>query len=85
MRRMRRKQIYIDHDQDRRLGALARRRGESESHLIREGIDRLLNSPLPCFPDSEAWAQQRRFIDSLIRLGPVKGKRTWTREEIHER
>jgi hypothetical protein len=82
---MRRKQIYIEPDQDRRLQALARRRGESESQLIREGIDRLLNSPLPSSPDPGAWAKQRKFIDSLIRLGPVKGKRAWTREELHER
>lgn len=82
---MRRKQIYIEPNQERGLRALAQRRGKSESELIREGIDRLLSSPLPDSPDPEAWAKQRRFIASLIRLGPVKGKRTWTREEIHER
>jgi len=85
MARMKRKQIYIHPDQDRRLRDLARRQGESESQLIRQGIDRVLNSPLPRSPDPEAWARQRRFIDALIRSGPVKGKRTWTREEIHER
>jgi predicted transcriptional regulator len=85
MARMKRKQIYIEPEQDRRLRVLARRRGKTESQLIREGIDQVLNASFLRTLDHEAWVEQREFIDSLIRQGPVKGRRTWTREELHER
>jgi len=39
---MSRKQTYLDVEQERRLRALSRRRGKSESALIREGINRVL-------------------------------------------
>ncbi len=82
MRRMKRKQIYIEANQDRRLRDLSRRQGRSESELIREGIDRILTDP-PL--DRSAWERQLAFIDSLIRKGPLKGGRTWKREDLYER
>jgi len=85
MRRMKRKQVYIHADQDQRLRALALRNGATESQLLRAGIDRILAEPLPQAPDHQAWVKSRDFIDSLIRRGPVKGGRRWTREEAHER
>jgi len=84
MRRMKRKQVYIQADQDQRLRALARRNRTTESHLLREGINRILAEPLPQAPNHQAWLKSREFIDSLIRRGPVKGGRSWTREEAHE-
>ena len=83
--RMKRKQVYIYADQDRRLRALAHRRGTTESDLVRAGVDRILAEPLPHERDHQAWLKSREFIDSLIRLGPVKGGRRWTREDAHER
>jgi hypothetical protein len=85
MRRMKRKQVYIQADQDQRLRALARRNSTTESHLLREGINRILAEPLPQALDHQAWVKSREFVDSLIRRGPVKGGRSWTREEAHER
>jgi len=85
MRRMKRKQVYIQADQDQRLRALARRNGTTESHLLREGIKRILAEPLPEARDHQAWVKSREFVDSLIRRGPVKGGRSWNREEAHER
>jgi len=85
MKRMKRKQVYIHADQDERLRALARRHGTTESQLLREGVDRILADPLPQALDHQAWVRSREFIDSLIRRGPVKGGRHWTREEVHER
>ncbi|HLY61990.1 MAG TPA: hypothetical protein VKV95_14700 [Terriglobia bacterium] len=85
MSKMKRKQIYLEVDQDRRLGILARNRDATESELIRSGLDLVLSSPLPQALDHQAWLRRRRFIESMIRRGPVKGKRTWTREEAHER
>ena len=85
MKRMKRKQIYIDPDQDRRLGALARRRGRTQSRLVRDGIEGILNNPTASGLDPDAWRQELAFIDSLIRKGPIKGKRTWKREDLYER
>ena len=85
MKRMKRKQVYIHPDQDQRLRALARRNGATESQLLRAGVDRILAEPLPQALDHQAWVKSRDFIDSLIRRGPVKGGRSWTREEAHER
>ena len=82
MRRMKRKQIYLDPDQDRRLRALSRHRGISESELIREGVDRVLEAP-PL--DRSAWERQLALIDSLIAKGPLKGRRAWKREDLYER
>jgi hypothetical protein len=82
MRRMKRRQIYIEANQDRRLRDLSRRHGKSESELIREGINRILADP-PL--DRAAWERELAYIDSLIRKGPLKGARTWKREDLYER
>ena len=84
MARMKRKQIYIELDQDRRLRAMARHRGRTESELIREGINRVLAAPPLRARDQKAWQEELSFIDYLTRLGPVEGKRTWTREELYD-
>jgi hypothetical protein len=84
MARMTRKQIYIEPDQNRRLRALSRRRNKTESELVREGIDRVLSAPPLSARDHKAWKEELAFIDHLTRLGPVKGKRTWTREELYD-
>jgi hypothetical protein len=41
MAAMVRKQVYLGRDQDRKLKALAARRGCTESEVIREAVDRL--------------------------------------------
>lgn len=84
MARMKRKQIYIEADQDRRLRALARRRRRTESELIREGIDRVLAAPALPVRDQKAWKEELAFIDQLTRMGPVPGKRTWTRDDLYD-
>jgi len=84
MGRMKRKQVYLEVEQDRRLRGLARRRGRTESELIREGIDRVLATPPLPTRDSKAWKEELAFIDRLTRLGPVEGKRTWTRDELYD-
>ena len=61
---MSRKQTYLDVEQERRLRALSRRRGKSESALIREGINPVLTDP-PL--DRAAWDRDLAYIDSLIR------------------
>ena len=82
MRRMKRKQIYLEPEQDRRLRVLSRRQGKTASELIREGVNRVLDEP-PL--DRGAWERELAFIDSLIAKGPIKGKRTWKREDLYDR
>ena len=82
MSRMKRKQTYLDVEQERRLRVLSRRQGKSESALIREGINRVLTDP-PL--DRAAWERELAYIDSLIQKGPIRGKRTWKREDLYER
>jgi hypothetical protein len=82
---MKRKQVYIYTEQDQRLRALARRQGTTESNLLRAGVDRILAEAVPQERDHQAWLRSREFIDSLIRLGPVKGERRWTRDNAYER
>ena len=84
MKRMKRKQIYIEANQDRRLHALARRRGVTESELMRDGLNRVINEPLPVEPDPKAWKEVLAYVDSLIAKGPIKGQRTWKREDLYE-
>ncbi len=81
---MKRKQIYLGADQDRRLRAMARRQGKTESELIREGVDRILTAPPLPARDRAAWKKELAFMDQLTKLGPVEGKRTWTREELYD-
>ena len=81
MARMKRKQIYLEAEQDRRLRALSRRQRRSESDLIREGVKRVLDEP-PL--DRAAWEREKAFIESLIRKGPIPGGRTWKREDLYD-
>lgn len=32
----------------------------------------------------DAWAEEKAFIESLIRKGPIVGGRSWTRDELYE-
>ena len=85
MARMKRKQIYLEVDQDRRLRALARRHGKTESQLIRDGINRTLDDPTALGLNRKAWEEESAFIKALIQKGPIEGKRTWKREDLYDR
>ena len=84
MKRMEREQVYLEADQNRRLRALARDQGVTESELIRGGVNRVLNEPVPFEPDRRAGKEILAFIDSLIAKGPAKGRRTGEREDLYE-
>lgn len=76
-----RKQIVIDPTQERALAERARVLGVSQSALIRQAIDRLLEEM-----DRE---YRMRLFDEFARVAMESkasiGGRKWTREEIHER
>jgi len=79
------KQIYIEPRQDAFLKRLARETGVTEAEIIRQAIDR--HTLLLHFPrrNLAAWEAERDFIIKLIQQGPVPGRRTWQRDDLHER
>jgi hypothetical protein len=86
--KMKRKQVYIEWWQDRKLKALAERKKMTEAELIRQGLDLLFGAGVGQYQvdrDLAAWKREKAFIRSLIKKGPVSGKRAWSREELYER
>lgn len=80
-----RKQIYIESYQETMLKQLVKETGISEAEIIRQAIDqhtRLFQLPKR---DRSAWEKERLFISNLIQQGPIPGRRTWRREDLHER
>lgn len=76
-----RKQIVIEPEQERALAERARVLGVSQSALVRQAIDRLLEET-----DREARMRAfERFVHVALTSGAGSGGRKWTREEIHER
>lgn len=78
-----RKQIYIEARQEQLLKQLVKETGATEAQLIRQAIDRHTGSFLPQ-RDMRAWEEERAFINRLMQKGPVPGRRTWKREDLHE-
>jgi predicted DNA-binding protein len=64
---VRRTQIYLDEDQDRRLAERARATGRTKSDLIREAVDRLLETPLS---EEEELARFRAAADAAFGIAP---------------
>ncbi len=79
-----RKQIYIEARQERLLKQLVKETGVTEAQLIRQAIDRHTGS-FSSQRDIHAWEEERAFINRLMQKGPVPGRRTWKRTELHER
>ena len=81
MGRMVRKQIVIDPEMEQALAERARVLGVSQSALVRQAIERLL--------EETAREYRMKLMDEFVRValesGAGSGGRKWTREEIHER
>ncbi|MBI4699436.1 MAG: hypothetical protein HY758_11185 [Nitrospirae bacterium] len=84
MARMVRKQIYMDVEQERILKSRAKKLRKTEAELVREGINTVLNRAY-LFKDSAAWGREMKFLQSLMKKGPAKGKSQWSREDLHDR
>jgi hypothetical protein len=80
-----RKQVYVELDQEIVLKRLSKETGQSEAEIIRQAIDRHTRLFRPARRDSSAWEQEKAFIEHLIEQGRVSGRRTWRRDELHER
>ncbi len=79
-----RKQFSIDRDQEERLKKLAAESGAGEAEIIRSALARFLDAPDFPFLNDAMWEREVEFIEGLIALGPVDGRRTWRREEAYE-
>jgi predicted DNA-binding protein len=64
---VRRTQIYLDEEQDRRLAERARATGRTKSDLIREAFDRLLDEPLS---EDEELARFRAAAQAAFGIAP---------------
>ena len=84
MSKMIRKQVYIEPEQETLLKRLSREQGLTEAELIRSGIVKL-SSRSNVVWDITFWEEEKKFIRSLMKKGPLKGKRRWKREELYER
>ncbi len=85
MGRKLRKQIYLDPLQEAAIKRQASEAGMSEAEVIRQAIDnqtKVLRHPATAL---EAWEREEAFIRSLLEQGPAAGRRTWTREDLHDR
>jgi hypothetical protein len=82
---MLRKQVYIAPEQEVALKNLSAETGLSEAELIRQALDRQAIALRTPRRDLRFWYEERRFITEWVAQGTFEGKRTWTREELHER
>lgn len=82
---MKRKQVYIEDQQEELLKRRSRELGVSEAELVRQGIDEVLRAGKAPRPDRSSWQREKRFIEQLIKKGPVEGGRRWKREDLYER
>ena len=64
---VRRTQIYLDEEQDRRLAERARATGRTKSDLIREAVDRFLDTPLT---EEERLARFRAAANAAFGIAP---------------
>jgi predicted transcriptional regulator len=64
---VRRTQIYLDEDQDRRLAERARATGRTKSDLIREALNHLLDAPLS---EEEELARFRAAASAAFGIAP---------------
>lgn len=84
MKRMVRKQVYIEPRQERLLKRRARALGVTEAELIREGIE-LLDSARPAGASRErAMKEFFAVIEERVRMRVPQTGRGWTREDLYE-
>ena len=80
-----RKQVYIRAEQHRLVKRLSQETGRSQAEIFREAIDRYTRGWPLLRRDLAVWQEERAFIEQLLSQGRVDGRRTWQREELHER
>ena len=84
MRRMVRKQVYIEPAQDARLKRQAEQLGVTEAELIRRAIDQAGPAPRGLPLDQGAWEEAKGIIQQRLGITVPQSGRSWTREELYE-
>ena len=84
MRRMVRKQVYIEPEQDARLKRQAAQFGVTEAELIRRAIDQAGVAPRGLPLDQDAWEEAKGIIQQRLGITVPQTRRSWTREELYE-
>lgn len=83
---MKRKQVYVEEEQERLLKRRSKEIGVSESELIRRGIELACRDTSSLPLDHAAWEEELRFMDKLSKIKvPQAANRGWTRDELYER
>ena len=85
MAKMIRKQIYIYKRQEAQLKRISEARGISEAEIIRNALDREVNSQIaPYHYDEDAWAKILAFIEQRAALGITGEPYKFRREDAYE-
>ncbi len=58
---------------------------EKEAESIRYAIEQHPHALRSLGSKLRVWEEERAFIEHWLELGPVLGRRTWCREDLHER
>lgn len=87
MKKMVRKQIYIQKSQEERLKKIAEARGVSEAEIIRQALENELRHVgyYRSAYDPEAWQKVLDFWAEMDNRPPVPQRpRDWTRDDLYE-
>lgn len=82
-----RKQVYIEPHQEALLKRKARALGLTEAELVRQALEKHLRTGEGIRPSLDAWEAEKRFIRDRMKLarGETRKKRRWRREELYDR
>lgn len=87
-RRMVRKQLYIQSEQDDKLKEKANKYNISEGEVVRAALDKYLTASEAAFAsfDINAWKEELAFISKRMKDKPSsKGGRNWKRDDLYGR
>lgn len=85
MSQMVRKQIYIYKRQQAQLKRISEARGISEAEIIRNALDREVNSQIaPYHYDEDAWKRILASIEKRRALGVASAPYTFRRQDAYE-
>ena len=85
MRRMVRKQVYIEPGQDALLKRQAAQLGVTEAELIRRALDQAGAAPRGLAADQDAWEEAKSIMRDRLGITVPQTGLSWTREELYQR
>ena len=79
-----RKTVYLTREQAERVKLHARALGVSESEVVRRAVDADLCRHVSGGTNPAALDKALEFSRKRASMGPLTGKRTWTRDDLYE-